>query len=766
MSLIILCLQILPLVFANKTITDATIGIFHDDTSDEENLDEMKQDISYPTYIGCLFVFMTLLIGVIVRLGMLWIGMSIPYRVIMFSFGGIAGLCANKYPTFRPLVSVCYMDVDVILIIFLPILIFKTSYTVDAHSFWRSILQIFLVGVPGSLLTALIVAFMAFYLIETSWDFSVALLFGVVCSPIDPLDVVKQLNTMTKGKYISVLLLGEGLLGDVTVMIEFMAVFGYTAQALATSSHIVIYLLRYAGGGFLLGILNGTITGTILSGTYYDNVCAVTVTLAGAYLTFYIGEKFLYVSGFLGTVITGIMVSKKKSTIAGDVEMVVSHFWTIAAHAANTLLFTIVGVVIFDKGYDVISVRQISLIFVTYTTVYCARLMVYAAMTPLLRHVGYGMTWQQCMACVWGGLKGPLSLCLALMVLQTPAVSEAGETAGLVILSVLVNASTMRKVLKILGLAEISLAKKANMTNCVKRIMLTRDRYISMLKMDKFLADANWDLVQDGTTIKHPYQIQMSGRDEDSDEDAYMGYHYTTCPDCEREIPNEPTKKEFAEMVREANQRVLKALKISYWRQYEHGKISKDAVRVLVQAVEVAADADDGKINLEQLGTLWKPKRHAHWLRRKLVNMITPEAANAQVPRRKWRQHCYRIVTNVWFDGFIYIMILCNTPVILCEVVMRWPSKTAMYVIKALNLFFFIVYILEMVIKMCAYGFFGYFKSHWNKLDFFIIVMATGGNNEQNFRHLHPFDVASWLGYPVSPATDSLVTEHRVVIVN
>lgn len=53
---------------------------------------------------------------------------------------------------------------------------------------------------------------------------------------------------------------------------------------------------------------------------------------------------------------------------------------------------------------------------------------------------------------------------------------------------------------------------------------------------------------------------------------------------------------------------MLKALKISYWRQYEHGKISKDGVRTLVQAVEVAADSDNGKINLEQLGTLWKPK--------------------------------------------------------------------------------------------------------------------------------------------------------------
>ncbi|XP_050552394.1 sodium/hydrogen exchanger 10 [Spodoptera frugiperda] len=686
---------------------------------------------AYPTSLGYLFIFMTLLIGVIVRAIMLRLGMCIPYRVVMFTLGGFAGFCANRYPSVKPIVQVCFIDVNILLVAFLPVMIFRTSYSVDAHSFWKSIPQILLVGVPGALLTALMVAFMAFYLIESSWDFATAFLFGITCSPIYPLEVVRQLKTMSKGKYIGVLLLGEGLMGDVTVMIEFTAVLGYISYAMTEAAQITLFLIRYAGGGLLLGLVLGKFTDTLLSITYNDLLCAVTVTVAGAYLTFYIGEKFLYVSGLLGTVIIGVLVSNKKSTIAGDVEQVLSTFWGILAHAANTLVFTMVGVVIFEKVSDVLSVRQVSLIFVTYTTVFCSRLMVYSAMTPLLRHVGYGMTWQHCLACVWGGLRGPLSLCLALLVLQTPFLTQAGEifiiqTAGLVILSLIINATSMTKVLKVLGLAEISLAKKANMTNCVKRIMMTRDRCISMLKMDKFLADANWDLVTVGTTIKHPYQLQMSGRDEDSEDDTYMGYHYTTCPDCEREIPNEPTKKEFAEMTKEAYQRVLKALKISYWRQYEHGKVSKDGVRVLVQAVEVAADSDDGRVNLDTLGTLWKPKAYAVWLRRKLVNVITPETANAQVPRQRWRQQCHRIVTTVWFDLFIYLMILCNTPVILCEVAMPAPvSPTAMITIKSLNLFFYTIYVLEMIMKMCAFGFCGYFKSHWNKLDFFIIVMAT-----------------------------------------
>ncbi|CAH2057112.1 unnamed protein product, partial [Iphiclides podalirius] len=693
--------------------------------------DPARPTLAYPTSLAFLFIFTTLLVGVVIRAILLWTNFCLPYRVIMFSLGAVAGFCANRYPSFKPFVETCYMDIDVILLCFLPALIFSTSYAVDSHSFWKSFPQILLVGALGTLLSSFMLGVMAYFLIEPSWNFPTAVLFGVVCAPIYPTEVVKQLKEMSRGKYISVLLLGEGLIGDATAMIEFTAVFGYLALAVTDASQVALLLLKFAGGGIILGMVMGRLSAALLSVTYNDLLCAVTVTFAGAYLTYYVGEKFLYVSGLLGTVIAGVTVSGRKSTIAGDVEQVVSHFWGILSHAANTLVFTMVGIVIFDRVSYIMSARQLSLVFVTYTTVFCSRLMVYSAMTPILRHVGYGMSWQHSMALVWGGLRGPLSLFLALVVLQTQGVADAGEifivqAAGLVLLSLLINATTLGKVLKMLGLADISLAKKANMTNCVKRIMLTRDRCISMLKMDKFLADANWDLVEAGTTIKHPYQIQMSKRDDDSEDDTYMGYHYTTCPDCEREIPNEPTKKEYAEMLREANQRVLKAMKISYWRQYEHGKLSKDGVRTLVQAVEVAADSDDGRVNLEMLGTLWKPKAHAVWLRRKLVKMMTPEAATVQMPHNRWRRLAYRLVCNAWFDGFIYVMILCNTPIILCEVAMRDPSHAATYAIKSLNLFFYTIYVLEMIVKMMALGIHGYFKSHWNKLDFLIIVMATG----------------------------------------
>lgn len=425
--ILIYCLYLLEHI-SSAPQNKAAVPIFNNGTKDEIKFeDPNRPTLSYPTYLSYLFIFLTILIGVIVRATMLSTSNCIPYRVIMFSLGGIAGFCAKTYPSFRPIVSVCYSDVDILLLTFLPTIIFNTSYNVDAHSFWKSFPQIFIVAVPGALLTAVLVAFMAFYVIETSWNFPTSILFGVVCSPIYPVEVVQMLREMSRGKNMSVLLLGEGLIGDASTMICFTALYGILSTALSDASKIVLLLVRYAGGGILLGIVMGKVTGAILSLTYYDILCAVTVTLGGAYITYYVGEKFLYVSGLLATVIVGVMVSNCKSSVAGEVEQVISKFWNILAHLANTLVFTMVGVVIFDKASYVITVREVSLICVTYCTVYCARLLVYAAMTPLLRHIGYGMTWQHSMACVWGGLRGPLSLFLALIVLETPGVADAGE---------------------------------------------------------------------------------------------------------------------------------------------------------------------------------------------------------------------------------------------------------------------------------------------------------------------------------------------------
>lgn len=50
-----------------------------------------RPTLAYPNALAFLFVFTTLLVGVIVRGLMLWISMCIPYRVVMFAIGALLG---------------------------------------------------------------------------------------------------------------------------------------------------------------------------------------------------------------------------------------------------------------------------------------------------------------------------------------------------------------------------------------------------------------------------------------------------------------------------------------------------------------------------------------------------------------------------------------------------------------------------------------------------------------------------------------------------
>lgn len=65
---------------------------------------------------------------------------------------------------------------------------------------------------------------------------------------------------------------------------------------------------------------------------------------------------------------------------------------------------------------------------------------------------------------------------------------------------------------------------------------------------------------------------------------------------------------------REARTRILKCRGVSYIRQYESGMLSKEAVRILMQAVEIALDTDDLFVDLGDLKKLFKKRvgRHLH----------------------------------------------------------------------------------------------------------------------------------------------------------
>lgn len=93
----------------------------------------------------------------------------------------------------------------------------------------------------------------------------------------------------------------------------------YFISYLATE--IGLYFPRVALGGFFFGLVTGRVTVFWLQHVFNDALVEITITLASTYLTFYIGEEILGISGVIAVVMLGIQINALKTSISPEVEV-------------------------------------------------------------------------------------------------------------------------------------------------------------------------------------------------------------------------------------------------------------------------------------------------------------------------------------------------------------------------------------------------------------------------------------------------------------
>ena len=179
-------------------------------------------------------------------------------------------------------------------------------------------------------------------------------------------------------------------------------------------------------------------------------------------------------------------------------------FWELASYIANTLIFIIVGIVIAAK-VD-ITWQSIVILFAVYIGINLVRAAMVLILYPIMKKCGYGLTLRESVILVWGGLRGALGLTLALMVSYTLEIPEDIRrqillfTAGIVTLTLTINATTIRWLLLKLGLTKIPSAKMLLDFSIRQQIADSSDKYLEKLKNREALVDSDWKLVE---TFKH-----------------------------------------------------------------------------------------------------------------------------------------------------------------------------------------------------------------------------------------------------------------------
>lgn len=499
----------------------------------------------------------------------------LPYTVGLFAIGIILGVM-NRTGVFQSLPelhdavsSVANINPDLILYLFLPILIFDAAYELNLHIFKKTLANATLLSAPGliicMLLTGALMMGVATFLPGfESWTWAFALMFGALISATDPVAVVALLHELKTSKRFSTLVDAESLLNDGTGIVCFMLFFGAYAAEEATHASPVITFIREVGLSTLLGFLLARIVIWFITRINSEEMVQNSVIILAAYLTFILSQYYLGVSGVIALVAFGLTVTYVgKPRLKPQVNTFMEHFWELLTYIANTLIFILVGVVIAEKvDFSWGALGVLILIYIALNLIRFAMIML---LYPVMKRLGYGLTRRESVILTWGGLRGALAMTLALMVSYTPAIPEDIRsqvlffTAGIVTLTLCINATTMRALLNRLGLTHVPSARTMLAYRIEKSIRENSEKYLEGLKKRDALEGANWHKVESYMTAQ----------------------------------PQEPAKNpQNKAMLPEIRLRVLDKEKAICREIYEEGVISKPVFLRLMNSLDELYDHD------------------------------------------------------------------------------------------------------------------------------------------------------------------------------
>lgn len=436
---------------------------------------------------------------------------NFPYTVALFVLGlGIglldrAGFLQAFPDVSKALGNVADTNPDFILYVFLPILIFDAAYEMNMHIFKKTLANATLLAVPGLLicmgLTAVFLITISYFLPGyEAWTWPFALMFGALISATDPVAVVALLHELKTSKRFSTLVDAESLLNDGTGIVCFMLFFGAYTLSGASDVSPLVQFVQVVAGGVLMGWLLARISIWFITRINSEEMIQNSVIILAAYLTFILSQYYLGVSGVIALVAFGLTIAYVgRPRLRPEVNIFMAKFWELLSHIANTLVFIMVGLVIAEK-VD-FSWLNLGVLIVMYIALNLFRFLMITLLYPIMKSLGYGLTKRESVILTWGGLRGALGMTLALMVSYTPAIPEEIRsqilffTAGIVTLTLSINATTMRWLLKKLGLISTPSARIIMESRIRKSIRESAEKYYDKLQKREPLNGANWEKV-------------------------------------------------------------------------------------------------------------------------------------------------------------------------------------------------------------------------------------------------------------------------------
>lgn len=309
---------------------------------------------------------------------------------------------------------------------------------------------VFLMATMGVALSTL-VAGLGFYWV-TGMPILVALVFGALISPTDPVAVLGVLRQADLPKTLETKIAGESLFNDGVGYVVFLVLVGiafpsgdHHGAGLAGAATLFV---QEAVGGALIGLALGWLTFRVMR-HIDDPSLEVLITLGLAFGGYELSVA-LHVSAPIMAVCAGLLIGDigARHGMSDNTRKYVETFWHLIDEILNAVLFLLIGVEVFAITFDANSLQAA---VGAITLALLARLAAVAVPVTVLRPFR-SFDQGTIPIMTWGGLKGGISVALALSLPQgewTPLILTS--TYCVVIFSIIVQGLTVARLSQRVG---------------------------------------------------------------------------------------------------------------------------------------------------------------------------------------------------------------------------------------------------------------------------------------------------------------------------
>ena len=437
--------------------------------------------------------------------------LRLPYSVLLALAGSALGLlvAARGYmpegimvTDFLVALSSFKISSEAFLVLFLPALLFETALAIDVRRMLNDVAPILVMAVIAVVVCMVVVGFTLSSL--TEYGLIACLMLGAIVATTDPAAVVGIFREIGAPQRLTMLVEGESLLNDAAAIALFAMLSGMVlaGQEAAWGGVAADFLVKFVGGG-LVGGLMGLGVCYLFPLLRGFATAEITLTVALAYLSFFVGEHYFHVSGVVACVVAGLVVgSLGRTSMSPKTHEQMEGAWGQLGFWANSLIFLLAAMLV-PEIMKRTSWVEVGLIVVLYFAALVARVVVVGGLLPALTAIGIAehVNNRMKMVVVWGGMRGAISLALALAVVEHPDAPEAlrdfiaTSVTGYVLLTLFVNGTSLRLVIHWLKLDRLSVLDRGLRDRALSLAIEEIDQEVRAIGRRESLSSAAIDMI-------------------------------------------------------------------------------------------------------------------------------------------------------------------------------------------------------------------------------------------------------------------------------